>query len=80
MATFTAYTFGGVVSKQIQADNQIVNVSVTLGSNSTTAGVSRLTVQVCRYPPYSTQPPSPGYCGLIQHYAPPVDDPPPPSA
>lgn len=81
VASFTAYLGNGTVARQeAKANNQAVSFSFTLGSNTTGPGLSRLIVQVCRYPLYTTQPPSPGYCGLPQHYAPVVYDPPPPGA
>ncbi len=77
VATFVAYLNNGLTQRaEARADNAIVSLGFTLGSDSATAGVSRATVQVCRSPLFAT---GPVYCGLPQHYAPVVYDPPPPT-
>jgi hypothetical protein len=76
VATFVAYLNNGTTARaEVRADNAVVTVSLTLGPNSTTSGVSRAVVQVCRSPLFGT---GPSYCGAPQHYAPVVYDPPPP--
>jgi hypothetical protein len=76
VATFVGYLSDGIVRREARADNQLVSLSFTLGSSSTTASISRLVVQVCRSPRFGT---GPSYCGIPQHYAPVVYDPPPPT-
>jgi len=78
VATFVAYLSNGLTQRaQARADNAIVSFSFTLGPGSTTAGVSRASVQVCRSPLSGT---GRSYCGLPQYYAPVVYDPPSPVA
>ncbi|HZM76185.1 MAG TPA: hypothetical protein VFC19_10690 [Candidatus Limnocylindrales bacterium] len=76
VAIFTAFG-SSPVRQDVRANNEAVSFTFTLVAPST-AGLSRLQVQVCRFPLPVTQPPGLGYCGTPQHYAPPVYDPPPP--
>jgi hypothetical protein len=71
-----AYARAWRIRAEARADNAIVSFDFTLGSDSTTAGISRASVQVCRSPLSGD---GPSYCGLPQHYAPVVYDPPPPN-
>jgi hypothetical protein len=74
VASFTAYLSSGVaVRGEARANNEIVSFAFTLGSSATSAGISRVAVQVCRFPLSGTRP---AYCGPAQHYAPVVYDPP----
>jgi hypothetical protein len=76
VATFVAYLNNGLTQRaEARANNAIVSFDFALGSGSTTAGISRASVQVCRSPLSGT---GPSYCGPPQHYAPIVYDPPPP--
>lgn len=76
VATFVAYLNNGLTQRaEARADNAVVSLDFTVGSDSTTAGISRASVQVCRSPLSGD---GPSYCGLPQHYAPVVYDPPPP--
>jgi hypothetical protein len=78
VATFVAYLNNGLTQRaEARTDNAIVSFDFTLGSGSTTAGISRASVQVCRSPLSGD---GPSYCGLPQHYAPVVYDPPLPIA
>jgi hypothetical protein len=77
VAIFTVFS-ASVVRKEISANNELLNFAFTHEATST-AGLSRLMVQVCRFPLPITQPPATGYCGVPQHYAPVVFDPPPPA-
>jgi len=77
VATFVVYLNNGMTARaEARADNAIVSLGFTLGSDSAMSGVSRATVQVRRSPLFAT---GPVYCGLPQHYAPVVYDPPPPT-
>ena len=80
VATFTAYAGAEIIRGEETADNAIVPISLTLAPTASTAGITRLVVQVCRYPLDITQPPAVGYCGAPQSYAPVVYDPPRPVA
>ncbi|MFU8872495.1 hypothetical protein [Micromonospora sp. SL4-19] len=70
-ATFIAYAGAVEVDRQTRvADNGVVPFTFTLGGNSTSTGVNRVVVQVCRSP-VITLPPS--YCGKpVTYLAPPV--------
>ncbi|MFD2762572.1 hypothetical protein [Micromonospora eburnea] len=71
-ATYIAYSGAVEVDRQTQgADNSVTKVSFTLGdNNSTSRGIDRIVIQVCRSP-IITLPPS--YCGKPTTYlAPPV--------
>jgi len=76
VAIFTAFS-SSAVRQEVRANNETVTISFTLGATST-VGLSRLMVQACRFPLPVTNPPTTGYCGSPQHYAPTVYDPPPP--
>lgn len=77
VASYTAFAGSAVLRQEARANNAIVPVSLTLGPTTPTAsGISRVTIQVCRHPLFGTRP---SYCGMAQHYAPIVFDPPPPS-
>lgn len=77
IATFVAYLGNGTTATgEARADNAIVAFGFTLGSTSTSS-ISRVIVQVCRSPLSGDGPSS---CGMPQHYAPVVYDPPSPAA
>ena len=78
LASYTAFAGSTVLRGEARADNAVVPVSLTLGPTApTAAGISRVTIQVCRHPLFGTRP---SYCGAPQHYAPIVFDPPSPSS
>lgn len=70
-ATFIAYAGSVEVDRKTSAaDNNRVTFEFTLGGNSTTTGINRVVVQVCRSP-INTLPPS--YCGkAVEYRAPPT--------
>ncbi|WP_117210769.1 hypothetical protein [Allorhizocola rhizosphaerae] len=76
VTTFTAYAGSSILRAEVLADNEVADITITIRPTATAAGISRLTVQVCRHPLPVTRPPAPGYCGPPQHYAPVVYDPP----
>jgi hypothetical protein len=78
VASYTAFAGSISLREEVRADNAIVPVSLTLGPTSpTAAGITRVTIQVCRHPLFGTRP---SYCGMPQSYAPVVFDPPLPSS
>jgi hypothetical protein len=70
-ATFVAYSGSVEVDRQTRlANNAVVTFEFTLGANSTSTGINRVVIQVCRSP-INTLPPS--YCGKpVQYLAPPT--------
>lgn len=70
-ATFIAYAGTVEIDRQTRtADNSVVPFTFTLGGNSTSTGINRVVIQVCRSP-VITVPPS--YCGKpVTYLAPPV--------
>jgi hypothetical protein len=70
-ATFIAYAGSVEVDRQTRsANNAVVSFAFTLGANSTSTGINRVQIQVCRSP-INTLPPS--YCGkAVQYLAPPI--------
>jgi hypothetical protein len=70
-ATFIAYAGSvEVARKTITANNNRVTFDFTLGGTSTTTGINRIVIQVCRSP-ITTLPPS--YCGkAVEYRAPPT--------
>jgi hypothetical protein len=70
-ATFTAYTGSVAVDRQTRsANNATVSFEFTLGGNSTSTGIDRIVIQVCRSP-INTLPSS--YCGkAVTYLAPPT--------
>lgn len=70
-ATFVAYAGTTEVDRQTRvANNSAVTFTFTLGANSTTTGINRVVVQVCRSP-INTLPVT--YCGeSVTYLAPPV--------
>ncbi|GIH03033.1 hypothetical protein Rhe02_11000 [Rhizocola hellebori] len=78
IASYTAFAGSAQLRQEARANNAVVAVSLTLGPSApTTAGITRVTIQVCRHPLFGTRP---SYCGVAQHYAPIVADPPTPSS
>lgn len=71
VATFTALSGVREVDRQARrADNGITDFQFTLGLNSPTSAIDRVSVQVCRHKPTSTVP---AYCGrAVVYRIPPV--------
>jgi hypothetical protein len=71
IATFVAYRGSVEIDRQARtANNNVVTFQFTLGGTSTTGGISRVVIQVCRGP-VITLPPS--YCGrAVEYLAPPT--------
>jgi hypothetical protein len=77
VAGYTAFAGTALLRAEARADNAVVPVSLVIGPSApTAAGITRVTIQVCRHPLFGTRP---GYCGTAQHYAPVVFDPPAPT-
>jgi hypothetical protein len=70
-ATFVAYAGSVEVDRQTRAaNNAVVTFEFTLGGSSTSTGINRVKIQVCRSP-INTLPPS--YCGkAVTYLAPPT--------
>ncbi len=70
IATFVAYAGNTVLDRHAaRANNAVVPVEFTLGSNAAIARLDRVVIQVCRSP---INTPPPAYCGRAVEYHRPV--------